>query len=105
MTKYQKYDYAEIDFWVQARSNEKIRQSFIASYNNWRDEVRTILETYATNLSKEKQKYLPYMVVSLLEGATIQYLIEEGSFDLDQYFAFCKQMILQCIQDEKDVNV
>lgn len=96
--KEKKYDYAELDFWVQSRISEEIKKGFQNSFHNWRREITAMLEKYVPELSKEKKTYLPYMMVSFLEGASIQYLIEE-SFDLEEYMNFCKQNILQLIKE------
>lgn len=39
-------------------------------------------------------------IVSYLEGATIQYLVDEKRIDLDAYFEFGKKMILTIIEEE-----
>lgn len=46
-----------------------------------------------SRLPKEKINYFPYLIVSLLEGASIQYLIVPNAFDIDQYFEYCKLTI------------
>lgn len=97
--KNQKYDYAEIDFWLQGRIFPEIRQGFIDSFNGWREDIRTILKKYVPNLPKKDEEILPYQFVSMLEGATIQYLIDEGNFDLDVYFDYAKKMILDAVEE------
>lgn len=95
-----KYDYAEVDFWVQGRINKEIQHAFANSFAGWRKEIGDILDRYVTDMPKEKREYLPFAVVSLLEGATIQYLIDEGNFQVDTYFDFCKAMILKEINEK-----
>ena len=36
---------------------------------------------------------LPYITVSLMLGASMQYLTDEGKFDLDEYFEVAEKMI------------
>lgn len=98
--KMPEYDYAEIDFWGQGRINPKMKQNFIDSFEGWRKELRDLLNQYVPALSEEVKEYLPYQIVSYLEGATIQYLINEKSFDLDKYFEFGKKMILTTIKED-----
>ncbi len=95
---YRDYDYAEIDFWVQGRIEEEIRLGFAESFSGWRKEIREILDEYVPGLPETYRRNLPYQFVSYLEGATIQYLIDEESFDLDEYFAFGKKMFLDLIE-------
>ena len=96
------YDYAELDFWGQGRIDTQMKQNFIESFEGWREELRALLDRYVPHASERVRTYLPYQIVSFLEGATIQYLINEKSFDLDSYFEFGKQMILDTI--EKDLS-
>lgn len=100
--KMPEYDYAEIDFWGQGRIHPEMKQNFIKSFDGWRQELGDLLDCYAPGLSEEVRKYLPYQIVSYLEGATIQYLIDEKNFDLDKYFEFGKKMILDTIQKDLD---
>lgn len=94
---HQEYDYAEIDFWIQGRIYPEIEKGFADSFRSWREEIGQVLDKYVPALPENIRIYLPYQIVSLLEGATIQYLIEEGNFDLDAYLESCKSMILNTI--------
>ena len=89
-----KYDHAEIDFWLQGRLNPEMQKSFAMSYENWRRDIRRLLEKYVPNLPSKDLEYLPYHFVSMLEGATIQYLTDEEAFDLDEYFQYAKHFFL-----------
>ncbi|MDF2802159.1 MAG: TetR family transcriptional regulator [Anaerocolumna sp.] len=97
--KEKKYDFAEIDFWVQGHINEDIQKGFADSFEGWREEIGTILDQYAPNLDKHKREYLPYFIVSTLEGASVQYLIKEGRFNVEEYFKFSKDIILKTINE------
>ena len=81
-----KYDYAEIDFWVQARSDEDIRREFSRSFQNWRDDIKNVLRPYAPGGDEAQLELCAAMFLSLMEGATLQYLIDPEAFDLDRYF-------------------
>lgn len=93
-----KYDFAEIDFWVQSKSNRDIYLNFVESYEKWREEIRIILKTYCPSLDEKSLEILPYTLVSLLQGATIQYFISDTNFDIDTYFETCKHMMLNQIK-------
>ena len=97
--KEQKYDFAELDFWIQGQINPEIRKGFAESFEGWRHEIGIIIDEYAPNLAKGKREYLPYFIVSALEGASIQYLIDKDRFDLDDYFDFCREVILKIIKE------
>ena len=93
------YDFAEIDFWIQGRINEPMRKEFCKSFEGWRNEIGVLLDKYAPELSKEKRQYIPFMLVSMLEGGSLQYLIDEGNFDIHAYFDFCKQQVLKAVHE------
>lgn len=90
-----KYDYAEIDFWIQSRIDEDFKEEFRRSFFGWRKELQNLIEKYAIHLEKEKQILLASIIISLLEGATIQYLIDAKAFSVDKYFAYCKELIIR----------
>ncbi|MFA9379281.1 MAG: TetR/AcrR family transcriptional regulator [Lachnotalea sp.] len=90
-----KYDYAEIDFWIQSRIDEDFKKEFKRSFYGWRKELQDLLETYAPHFKKEKQVLLASVIISLLEGATIQYLVDAEAFSVDKYFAYCKELIIR----------
>ena len=97
ITKEQKYDYAELDFWMQGRIEDKIREDFQKSFQIWREEIREVIGRFFPNLSSEKLEYFPCIIVSMLEGASIQYLIDPDAFDIDQYFEYCKLTIFSML--------
>lgn len=94
-----KYDFAEMDFWVQGKINEEVRQKFVKSYEEWRNEIRDILDKYCPDLDEKNKEILPYAMVSILEGATIQYFINKNNFDVENYFYICKEMMLNQIKN------
>ena len=93
-----KYDYAEIDFWVQSRLGDSTSQELAHSFREWREEIRSMLRKYVPDLSEEMLEYLPVHFVSMLEGATLQYLADEGVFDLDRYFETGKEILLSQVK-------
>lgn len=101
ITKDKRYDYAELDFWMQGQIEEDIKEDFQKSFHNWRKEIRDVLSRYFPNLSGEKLNYFPYLIVSMLEGASIQYLIDPDAFDLDKYFEYCKLTIDSMLRTER----
>ncbi|MGB8451448.1 MAG: TetR/AcrR family transcriptional regulator [Anaerocolumna sp.] len=90
-----KYDYAEIDFWIQSRFDEDYRKEFKRSFYGWRRELQDLIATYAPHFEQEKQVLLASIIISLLEGATIQYLIDAEAFSVEKYFAYCKELIIR----------
>ncbi len=91
----QKYDYAEIDFWIQSRFDEDFRKEFQSSFYGWRTELQDLITIYAPRFEQEKQVLLASVIISLLEGATIQYLIDSEAFSVEKYFDYCKGLIIR----------
>ena len=95
-----KYDYAEIDFWTQAHLDEEIRERVAVSFRKWREEIGRVIARYAPQVSPSQRSFLSALMVSMMEGATLQYLVDEDVFALDDYFARCKQLILEQLRQE-----
>ena len=89
------FDYTQIDYWVQGTVNEEIRLKFENTFDIWRDSIREVLSK-GEQIGDKDQKYynmLPYLTVSLMLGASLQYLTDQGEFDLDEYFEIAEKMI------------
>lgn len=89
-------DYAQFDYWVQGTVNEEVREKFQDTFNIWRESISDVLikgntkgEIYLKNID-----ILPYIMLSLMLGASLQYLIDEGKFDLDEYFKLSEKLLL-----------
>ena len=76
LTKKNEYDFAEIDFLVQTRIDADIRARFQEAYAVWRDNIREIIIRFCPNMDETDKELIPYMAVSLLEGASIQVLVD-----------------------------
>ena len=98
LKNFPEYNHAEMDFWVQSRTDEDTRVRFAESYNLWRQEIREVLEKYVPDLPENLKKILPAQYVSMLEGFTIQYLIDENNMDMTEYFAMSRELILNTVK-------
>lgn len=92
--KEKKLDYAQFDFWVQAVIDKEINQAFCSSFDFWRNDIVRAIDMHMPTLDEDRKKILSYVMVSMMMGASMQYLIAEGSFDLDEYFSVCMDMVL-----------
>lgn len=95
----QKYDYAEIDFWIQSRFDQEFKEEFKRSFYGWRKELQDLISVYAPHFKKNKQILLASIIISLLEGSTIQYSIDSDAFSVEEYFSYCKELILREIRN------
>lgn len=88
-----RYDYAEIDFWTQARVDDEMCALMRRSFAHWRGEIEEMLKGCAPGLPPARRKLLAGVMVSLMEGASMQYLIDPEAFDLDAYFDYCTALV------------
>ncbi|HYE80656.1 MAG TPA: TetR/AcrR family transcriptional regulator [Clostridia bacterium] len=93
---HKKIDYVQFDFWVQGTADPEIREKFKAAFDIW---IKNITEVLKQNPGFEENKsvycgMLPHLIVSIMMGASMQYLIDEGKFDLNDYFTTAEKMIL-----------
>jgi AcrR family transcriptional regulator len=98
LKNFPEYNHAEMDFWVQSRTDEDTRERFSQSYDLWRQEIRDVLVKYVPKLPDNLKEILPAQYVSMLEGFTIQYLIDENKIDMTEYFALSRQLILNMVK-------
>ena len=87
-----------MDFWVQGLADEDIHSYFRSSYEGWRRDIQAILEERCPDLDPVRKQYIPYLMVSMMLGAAMQYYIED-SMDLDLYFSTCLEAVLRTIED------
>lgn len=100
---HKKVDYAQFDFWVQGTVNPEIKVKFQKTFEEWRRNIEEVISS-DSRTSAMKQEYaemIPFLTVSLMMGASMQYLIEEGKFDLEQYFKTAEKMVVNFL-DVKD---
>ncbi|WP_312446069.1 TetR/AcrR family transcriptional regulator [Lacrimispora sp.] len=96
--KEKRYDVAELDFWNQSRLEPDMHREFCLSYESWRQEIRDMISCFAPEMPLIKQNLLSGITVSLLEGAAVQFLADRQAFDLDLYFAYCKEILIKEIK-------
>lgn len=91
------YDIVELDFWLQAKTDPDFYDVMSEAFATWRGGIGDIIDRYKPDLSPEKRAYLPHMIISMLEGATLQYHIDQDNFDPVAYLELCKQTIMSVI--------
>lgn len=97
---HKKIDYVQFDFWVQGTVNPEIKAKFKDAFDIWTKNITEVLKqepAFEENRSPH-YKMLPYLIVSIMMGASMQYLIDEEKFDLDEYFEAAEKMILNFLK-------
>lgn len=93
------YDTVELDFWLQARIDEEYHETMNSAFDFWRRGIGEIIDKYVPDMPASKRAFLPHMIISLLEGATLQYHVDEEHFDVEAYLGYCKEIVLGVIYD------
>ncbi|AKN31791.1 TetR family transcriptional regulator [Clostridium carboxidivorans P7] len=95
-------DYVQLDYWVQGTVNKEIREKFQKTFNIWRSSIKEVLSKgkFKDGADDDYKDMLTYIMVSLMLGASLQYLIDEDKFDLKKYFDAAEGLIGQCLEEE-----
>lgn len=95
-------DYVQLDYWVQGTVNKEIREKFQKTFNIWRSSIKEVLSKgkFKDGADDDYKDMLTYIMVSLMLGASLQYLIDEDKFDLKKYFDVAEGLIGQCLEEE-----
>jgi AcrR family transcriptional regulator len=90
-----------IDFWGKGLAETDFRPKIQLMYQRWRADIMDVIEEGISRgeFSEEEVELIPSFVVALLEGASLQYLIDESSIDLKALFDFSLELIADCIKN------
>jgi AcrR family transcriptional regulator len=97
---HKKIDYVQFDFWVQGTADPEIRAKFKAAFDIWINNITEVLKQEPSFSENKSVHYgmLPYLIVSIMMGASMQYLIDEEKFDLNDYFSAAEKMIVNFLK-------
>lgn len=98
ISKRSDYDFAELDFLIQGKNDEEIHDRFVESYERWRDDIREVIIRYCPGMDEETKEILPFIIVAMMQGASLQTLVEKNGFDVEVFFAKCEEMLLQYLK-------
>jgi hypothetical protein len=95
-----KIDYVQFDFWVQGTADPEIKEKFRAAFDIWIKNITEVLKQQPDYEENKSMNYemLPHLIVSIMMGASMQYLMDEGKFDLNDYFKAAEKMILNFLK-------
>jgi TetR/AcrR family transcriptional regulator len=87
--------YAFYDFWVQGTTDDDIRVVIQGMYARWREDIRQVVREGVNQgiFDASAAQTLPPLMVSLMEGAALQHLIDGEALDLDAYFSAAMRII------------
>jgi len=95
-----------IDFWGKGLAEADFRPKIQLMYQRWRADINDVIEEGINRgeFSEAEVELIPCFVVALLEGASLQYLIDESSIDLKALFDFSLQLIADCIKKNHGIR-
>jgi len=95
-----KIDYVQFDFWVQGTADPGIREKFKSAFDIWTKNIVEVLkqEPHFEDEDSAENRMLPYLIISIMMGASMQYLMDEGKFDLNEYFEAGEKMVLNFLK-------
>lgn len=99
ITRTPEYDRVQYDFWNLGQVDEEVNRCFFESYDIWRKHIAQVICLYAPELPEEKAWLATCVMVSMMMGASLQYLNAPGLFDLDAYFETCLEMIMDYVRE------
>jgi TetR/AcrR family transcriptional regulator len=84
------------NFWVQGTHDAGVRDKLRSMYANWRTEIKAIVDEGVAQgeFDPASASIIPALMVSMMEGATVQYLVDNEAFDLQRLFSTGHEVIL-----------
>lgn len=92
-----RYDKIQFDFWVLGQSDETVKTRFGCSFDHWREHLRESLKEFYPQMEEEDARNFSYLLVSMMMGASMQYLNGDGVC-LDTYFELCLDMVIREVE-------
>lgn len=90
------------DFWVQGTADQEIRNKINEMYSKWRDDIELVINEGISKgvFSNANARLMPALLASIMDGASLQSLMDEEAFDLEQYFQVGYEMVLKMISSQ-----
>jgi len=95
----QHLDHVQFDFWTQGQVDPEINLMFMRSFSQWRQYIIKIILMYDDKQDVETLKIVAEVVVSMLMGATMQYLNSTEGYHIDRYFRTCMVMVERYLEE------
>jgi TetR/AcrR family transcriptional regulator len=95
-----------IDFWGHGLKTPQIKILIQRMYCRWREDIKVAIREgiESKQCVSSYRDLVPVLVVSLMEGAALQYLIDDSAFDLEDYFKASQEMVLCLLIHGKEVE-
>jgi AcrR family transcriptional regulator len=90
------------DFWVQGTKDAKIHKKIQGMYTRWREDIQSVIEEGVRKgaFSGTKAAQMPALLASIMDGASLQYLMDAQALDLKAYFNTAYDMVLTALTSD-----
>ncbi len=87
------------DFWVQGTADQEIRKKMTKMFSKWREDIQLVFNEGIEQgvFSPKAELVLPALLASIMDGASLQYVMDANAFDLNDYFHTAYEMVLRMI--------
>jgi len=87
------------DFWVQGTADQEIRKKMTKMFSRWRNDIELVIKEGVDQgvFSPNSSSVIPALLASIMDGASLQYLMDDQSFDLEEYFRTAYEMVLKMV--------
>jgi TetR/AcrR family transcriptional regulator len=91
-----------IDFWGHGHTDTEVHRKIQSMYKKWRQDIEEVIAEGIRqgDFDLQSADFIPFFMVSIMEGAVLQFLIDEEEFDLGAYFDQAFEMIIRFIVDQ-----
>lgn len=93
-------DRVQFDLWGLGQSDAEINAHFAESYSVWRQRICVAIEAAMPGLPSHKRNLAAAMMVSMMMGASLQYLSNPGAFNINSYFSTCLKTMMLSLEHE-----
>lgn len=92
------------DFWVQGTKDAKIHKEIQGMYARWREDIQSVIAEGVQRgvFSASRAAQMPALLASIMDGATLQYLMDARALDLQAYFDTAYDMVLAALAPRQD---
>jgi len=99
-------DIATMDFWIHSTQDPEWQNRFRNWYRAWRHDIETVVHQGVRSgvFSAAHAHMIPSLLVSLMEGAALQYHIDHEALDLDEYFSTAIDLVLDFLKISQSVE-
>lgn len=90
------------DFWVQGTADAEIQKKIAGMYSKWREDIQHVIEQGVQDgeFTADSISQVPALLASIMDGASLQYLMDENAVDLQAYFQAARRMVLALLSSK-----